>query len=264
MVHAKLWKRILNEGLRGLDKNFNTTQVAADIIKSPIIVDERYGDIAESGFRKDMERVAMPFPMFFIEGSDESPDKPETNGYRWGSLVRWSKAEDKTAIVVACVAGIPGRPLLAGIARTVYPNRDDGQEWDFHGPKDAGRAIEEVLLYTFDVLSLLSCKNVSLEPHDNEPKQVRRAVKRHGGNPEDYRYHTLIVRPAGAGPHVKGEPLGIMPRHVCRGHFAEYGPEFGKGLLFGKHAGRFYVPPCVKGDKKNGTVEKDYRIPPTK
>lgn len=52
-----------------------------------------------------------------------------------------------------------------------------------------------------------------------------------------------------------------MPRHVCRGHFAEYGPEFSKGLLFGKYAGRFFIPPHLKGDKKNGIVEKDYAIP---
>ena len=48
-----------------------------------------------------------------------------------------------------------------------------------------------------------------------------------------------------------------MPRHVCRGHFAEYGPQFGKGLLFGKHAGRFFVPPHLKGKKEYGVVEKD-------
>ena len=51
-----------------------------------------------------------------------------------------------------------------------------------------------------------------------------------------------------------------MPRHVCRGHFAEYGPQFGKGLLFGRYAGRFFIPPHLRGDEKNGIVEKDYAV----
>ena len=34
-----------------------------------------------------------------------------------------------------------------------------------------------------------------------------------------------------------------------------------RGLLFGKYAGRYLIPPCAKGDKKNGVVEKDYKIP---
>jgi hypothetical protein len=111
-----------------------------------------------------------------------------------------------------------------------------------------------------DVLIMLGCKNVCIEPRDNDPKQVRRAVKRHGNNASGYRYHVLVVRPPGAGTNTKGEEIGTMPRHVCRGHFAEYGPEFNKGLLFGKYAGRFYVPPHLKGKKENGTVEKDYEL----
>lgn len=119
----------------------------------------------------------------------------------------------------------------------------------------------QVVQTTCDVLLLLGCKNVSLLPHDNDPKEVRRAVKRYGSTPGNYRYHTLIVRPAGSKPGTPGQEIGMMPRHVCRGHFSEYGPEFGKGLLFGKYSGRFFIPPCIKGDKKNGIVEKDYAIP---
>jgi hypothetical protein len=112
-----------------------------------------------------------------------------------------------------------------------------------------------------DVLRLLACKNVTLQANEQEPKEARRAAKRHGGTPDSYRYHTLVVRPPGAKSDSPAQDIGIMPRHVCRGHFAEYGPEFNKGLLFGKYAGRFYVPPHLKGKKENGIVEKDYVIP---
>lgn len=110
------------------------------------------------------------------------------------------------------------------------------------------------------VMRLMSCKNVSLEPRQNDPKQVARAIKRHGGNADKYRYHVLVVRPPGAKSDAPAQEIGVMPRHVCRGHFAEYGPEFNKGLLFGRYAGRFYIPPHLKGKKENGIVEKDYAI----
>jgi hypothetical protein len=68
------------------------------------------------------------------------------------------------------------------------------------------------------------------------------------------------------GGFVLGEPVqhvqhevGVMPVHSCRGHFSEYGPEFGKGLLFGKYEGRFWVPPHMKGRRGNGTVYKEYK-----
>ena len=120
--------------------------------------------------------------------------------------------------------------------------------------------INTVFRVALETLQLMSCKNVALKPNDNDPKEVRRAIKRHGGKPEDYRYHTLVVRPPGVKAGTPGQDIGILPHHVCRGHFSEYGPEFGKGLLFGKLAGRFYMPPHLKGKEKNGTVEKDYIV----
>jgi hypothetical protein len=124
--------------------------------------------------------------------------------------------------------------------------------------------VDRICYIACETLELLACKNVGLSDRDNDPEQVKCAIKRHGGTPDSYRYHTLIVRPPGSkGSNSPGIDIGMMPRHVCRGHFAEYGPEFNKGLLFGKYAGRFFIPPCLKGDKKNGIVEKDYVIPPS-
>jgi hypothetical protein len=128
------------------------------------------------------------------------------------------------------------------------------------GADEVARVAYTVFGFAIDLLVILGCKNVSLDPRDNDPKQVARAIKRHGDNAGKYRYHVLVVRPPGARSDSPAQEVGTMPRHVCRGHFSEYGPEFGKGLLFGKYAGRFYIPPHLKGKIENGEVAKDYAI----
>ena len=123
-----------------------------------------------------------------------------------------------------------------------------------------GRGVRLFLDGLFSNLLLLGCKNVGLKEAPVAAEQSRRAAKRFGGDASTYRYHTLVVRSPGAKRDAPSQDIGVVPHHVCRGHFAEYGPEFGKGLLFGQYAGRFYVPPHIKGDKKNGVVEKDYLL----
>jgi hypothetical protein len=54
---------------------------------------------------------------------------------------------------------------------------------------------------------------------------------------------------------ARGEAVGGTPVHLVRGHFARYGPQYGRGLLFGKHAGRFFVPAHARGERRAGLVE---------
>jgi hypothetical protein len=140
-----------------------------------------------------------------------------------------------------------GRPVI-GLQKSVIEH----PEWQAY--------VEGYVSTVLEDLTLLGCKNVSLSPRDNDPKQVRIATKRHGPSNTGYRYHVLTVRPPGAKSDSPGIDIGTMPRHVCRGHYQEYGPEFGKGLLFGRLSGRFFIPPYYKGKKENGIVEKDYEI----
>ena len=50
---------------------------------------------------------------------------------------------------------------------------------------------------------------------------------------------------------------GLQRVHLCRGHFKEYTNE---NPLFGKHVGRFWWQPMVRGDKKRGVLNKDYDV----
>lgn len=219
--------------------------------------------------------MPLPFRDFWIESHGVDTD----TGIYFEVKSKEATA-DMTPVCAAVVAASHGeRPLIAALTQFAVTRNgslslvliDDGKfsiQTSMHPAylrSDSVMRLGQMMVFqslsnAFDVLMILGCKNVSLKACDNEPKQARRAAKRHGGTPDSYRYHTLVVRPPGAKSDSPGQDIGIMPRHVCRGHFAEYGPEFGKGLLFGKYAGRFFIPPHLKGDKKNGVVEKDYMV----
>jgi hypothetical protein len=271
MKNAKLWKRILHEGVfdHGEAK---LRAVTHDIITAPIVVDTRphceEDVIGRHVLYKEMKPLAVPFDRFWIEQPSSSNGIELLAGmyFRgkftkkgWEGSVAGFQTDASTPVAFVGVA----RVEIEGGAIVNNPIDRIGQV--AHLPQEFCEWATDCWVTTFaaslDTLLMLGCKNVDLSPREfDEPKQARIAAKRHGGKPDDYRYHVLTVRPAGSKPGTPGQDIGIMPRHVCRGHFAEYGPEFNKGLLFGKYAGRFYVPPHLKGDKKNGVVEKDYQI----
>lgn len=107
--------------------------------------------------------------------------------------------------------------------------------------------------------ALLHCKNVTTR-EEHLPRQLRRERERKGL--PDVVYRTLVVGPSPgqSGGKSAPKPEKTTRLHLCRGHFAEYGPDYGKGKLFGRLEGRYWVPPHVKGSADVGKVEKTYRV----
>lgn len=107
-------------------------------------------------------------------------------------------------------------------------------------------------------LNFLACKNVeATEPV--RPRAERRRLARAGVTVK-----TLTVRPPGPLRRSAGsreEPAGA-PLTTVRGHFATYGEEYNRGLLFGKYSGRFWVPQYAKGSAGNGEIRKSYLLDP--
>lgn len=317
MEHAKLWKRILNEGLvfeafavdcpillgiakmvedRNLEdaiRFFTDMVITSTIIVVPWQNDLPYGEENLSPSNLGMFSIAMPFDQFYMEFCKK-------DGYPSGIYVgSWDEKgiENRTiyAIVIEIEKGKPTAKYYfslkmtpdgkyAGDFKTSKLNSKEflaDKEWgnpayatqaEYLSLKekilglesDLKMSLEKIgVLYAgtlLSCLSLLSCKNVGLKETPLDEDTNRRAIKRTKHDETYFRYHTLVVRPPGAKKDSIPIDIEVMPLHKCRGHFAEYGPEFNKGLLFGKYAGRFYVPPCMKGSKKNGVVEKDYQI----
>lgn len=276
MKGAHLWKRILNEGVIAFPPFGDTEKLQIEIVKATILSVESEAPPTRQIDLRNYKGCAIPFDCLWIEQPftflDPATHQKAGLGHI-GYLVKSTESINGRGVSYYEISVLPNDPriVLAGLFDFELSNRGDfvPQSSSVIWPHFMKQFNEDHLNTNrigsmgqlLDILSILSCKNVSLTPHDNDPKQVRRAIKRHGGTPESYRYHTLVVRPPGAKSDSPGVEIGIMPRHVCRGHFAEYGPEFNKGMLFGKYNGRFFIPPHLKGDKKNGTVEKDYQIP---
>lgn len=117
-------------------------------------------------------------------------------------------------------------------------------------------------------LSFLNCKNVVVteEAGRYANRQDRRAAERRD-DPPLVKYRTLHIEPMKTVLKTEGgiEQNGLKKAlHICRGHFAEYGDDYGKGKLFGKYEGRFFIPAHVRGSAEQGVIDKRYVVHPPK
>lgn len=113
-------------------------------------------------------------------------------------------------------------------------------------------------LVLLGALNFLACRNVALvEP--GRPRAERRRIARTGVTVK-----VINVFPPGPTRRSGGkraEPLGV-PLTSVRGHFAHYGPQHNRGLLFGRLAGRFWIPQHAKGAPELGETKASYRLRP--
>jgi hypothetical protein len=118
---------------------------------------------------------------------------------------------------------------------------------------DSWRNDELTVLAAVD---FLNCRNVELvEPV--RPRAERRRVERTG-----VRVHEINVLPVGKTTRSRpGEVRGV-PLTSVRGHFATYGQD-GRGLLFGKLAGRFWIPQHARGSVEHGVIEQSFTVEPS-
>jgi hypothetical protein len=106
-------------------------------------------------------------------------------------------------------------------------------------------------------LSFCHCKNVAPEELVGTPRPGHRKSK-----VPALKFYTLnigrmreVLRTEGR----SGEVGLAKALHICRGHFANYGED---KPLFGKYAGRFWVPDHVRGRAEAGEVVKNYSADP--
>ncbi len=109
-------------------------------------------------------------------------------------------------------------------------------------------------------LSFMHCRNVIVRK-ESPPAPLSRKYQKKTGRPL-LQYHVIQIdhmkKVLEREGHASTEGLK-KALHICRGHFATYGEE-GKGLLFGRHAGRFWIPMHVRGKPEQGVVLKDYDV----
>lgn len=121
---------------------------------------------------------------------------------------------------------------------------------------DSWDAAMMVLLDTFN---MLNCVNVEIaEP--SRPRAERRRLSRTGVTVNE-----IHVKPTSRSYRGIGTPLSAIPSSPLssvRGHYASYGPKYGRGLLFGKYEGRYWIPQHVRGSELLGVSEQEYLVEP--
>jgi hypothetical protein len=108
----------------------------------------------------------------------------------------------------------------------------------------------------FLAICFMHCKNVRVVDEEVPTKLAKRTEERHGYKPSPHK--RLIIEPLKQILKKEGgsDKNGIAKAmHICRGHFAEYGETYGKGKLFGKYEGKFWIPSTVRGTKSGGKKE---------
>jgi hypothetical protein len=144
--------------------------------------------------------------------------------------------------------------------------KDDGIEWD-----NANAELYLLLLPSLVAFGFAHCKNVAMSEVE-PPAKLQRATTRRG-HPPMVTYKVLVIDPNKARrigregkPMVEGSAEHTTALHIVRGHFAWYGPGHpdgrDRGLLYGKHAGQFWVSSHVRGTAASGVVEKAYSVRP--
>lgn len=107
------------------------------------------------------------------------------------------------------------------------------------------------------VLKLLTCKNVELEQINPHEKLNKIRLKR--GKLPHYSYSVLTVNPFGNKKHYTANRLDDHHNriHFQRGHFKHFSDD---KPLFGKLSGIYWWQPHLRGQNKDGFVDKEYHI----
>lgn len=138
-----------------------------------------------------------------------------------------------------------------------YAIYDDGTPADLHWVQLEQRYPMEhwdmAHLVLLGALNFMNCRNVDIvDPI--RPRPEARRIARTG-----VVVHTINVFPIGRSARTQRAASGAgTPLTSVRGHFACYGPEYDRGLLFGKYAGRYWIAQHARGAAELGESSHDY------
>lgn len=107
-------------------------------------------------------------------------------------------------------------------------------------------------------ISLLHCKNTKIIRGEPNEQLRKKHVKRKRQPPVSFKI--LDVTPMKArsqGASVSTRTGDSVAAHMVRGHFKDYRDG---GGLFGRHKGRYFWGPSMRGDLEEGYVDKDYNV----
>jgi len=202
--------------------------------------------------------------------------------WRTGNPVDWARVRwiSEAAIWIGGHSATTNRAIpTSGPCHIIrHAIRDDGAPEDINwiallaGRGQSGTHIEiddpavaawEAAMVTLSAtLNFLNASNVGVAVPARS-RAGRRRIARTG-----VEVQTIVVRPPGkrraGGPGIR--PIDSMETVLSpvRGHFSHYGERYGRGLLFGKLEGKFWVPGHVRGNTEGETSanQRNYKLRP--
>lgn len=118
--------------------------------------------------------------------------------------------------------------------------------------------------YAFDLMVLLHTLNIcnAANVYLDVPKRSRPMQRRMART--GVRVTEIHIRPQKGAKSARGAVVTPgVPLTTVRGHFAEYGPKYGKGNLFGREGSyRIWIPHYVRGDEAYGVIDHSYDVKP--
>jgi hypothetical protein len=126
--------------------------------------------------------------------------------------------------------------------------------------KETNQIISFVINTTMYFCQILNCKNITYINHTADYKLQKKRTDK--GKLPMFDYRTLVVNVPnnntvnlyGKSTETKTESMRL---HLCRGHFKTYTSEH---PLLGKFTGTYWWQSQIRGNKKNGVIEKEYDV----
>jgi hypothetical protein len=138
--------------------------------------------------------------------------------------------------------------------------RADGTVEDFRWFKILDHDIDVFIMPTvvaIRCMTFLNCRNVIITEPARDRAQ-RRRLQRYGVTVNEVRIAPVGRWSRAPKGHTREVPDSV-PLTTVRGHIARYGVD-GRGLLFGRIAGTFWIPAHARGNPAVGTATHDYTI----
>lgn len=287
----------LLDRVRKLCKELNTPSEAPGSETKLIIADPVWAEI-DAGPNKvwkntDFPNVAPPFPSFFIEAQSAAESRywcgiwfqdftEQAAQYKTtlsGELppgTRWVvKMNGYTAFEPHVLTNFPGVAFIHVGEHGEW--LDDPQMVNlwmddyFRGLTDK-QVVERGFMskhdfmncipFAFTTLSLMHCRNVSMEETTPQVHRVqRRRFERETGQPLS-KYYVLKIKPrtprSTDSIHGSEQAVGLNREHIARGHFKTYEPPG----LFGRWVGTYWWSDMVRGNPERGNLDKAYKVEP--
>jgi hypothetical protein len=133
----------------------------------------------------------------------------------------------------------------------------DNDEYDEEEQHQVKLVLSKLLVSVLVALSLMNCKNVTVERLGSIKMRRSGTEKRRGLKPYEVRYNTIVLPGGGSQKVGTGNRAHhrVTALHRVRGHVKTFTAE---APLLGKHVGTYWWGWQVRGDSDKGIVDSDY------